>query len=100
MQASQLVRMALLLTLGVLNGCASQGTTPGTEPETAKDQDTYDKDTIMSEAEDFFGEGAAGLADVLNKVFSEKGRPNAYIAGEVIRTFRSAPSHRLSRMVG
>ncbi len=43
---------------------------------------TYDKDEIYREVSAFFGKGAEGLADVLNKVFSEKGRPNGYIKGE------------------
>jgi len=46
------------------------------------EQDTYDQDEIYKEASGFFGKGAEGLADVLNKVFSEKGRPNGYIKGE------------------
>lgn len=46
------------------------------------DQDTYDQSEIFNEASSFFGKGAEGLADVLNKVFSEKGRPNGYIKGE------------------
>lgn len=70
----------LALVLGV--GCASQGTTPGTEPQTNESPEQYEQSTILSEAESFFGEGARGLADVLNKIFSEQGRPNAYIVGE------------------
>lgn len=46
------------------------------------EQDTYEQDEIYKEASGFFGKGAEGLADVLNKVFSEKGRPNGYIKGE------------------
>ncbi len=63
-------------------GCASSGTTPGTEPATPASQETYDEVTLADEAEAFFGAGAEGLADVLNKIFSEKGRPNGYIKGE------------------
>jgi len=70
----------LVLLFGV--GCASQGTTPGTEPQTNESPEEYEEGTILSEAESFFGEGARGLADVLNKIFSEQGRPNAYIVGE------------------
>jgi len=63
-----------------LAGCASQGTTPGTEASTT--YETYEEGTIAREAEAFFGKGAEGLADVMNKIFSEKGRPNGYIKGE------------------
>ena len=71
-------QIGLLLAL---TGCASQGTTPGTESN-KQSPEAYEQETVMSEAENFFGEGAAGLADVLNKIFSERGRPNAYITGE------------------
>jgi len=45
-------------------------------------EDTYDRDTVLAEARAFFGEGAEGLAEVIEKVFAEQGRPNGYIKGE------------------
>lgn len=48
----------------------------------AAESDTYDQDSVLAAAEEFFGEGAAGLGDVIEKVFKEKGRPNGYITGE------------------
>lgn len=72
--------LALVLALGA--GCASQGTTPGTESQAAQAPEQYEESTILREAETFFGDGARGLADVLNKIFSEQGRPNAYIVGD------------------
>lgn len=51
-------------------------------PCVAVEDDTYDQETILAEAKDFFGEGAEGLADVIEKVFADQGRPNAYIMGE------------------
>jgi hypothetical protein len=63
-------------------GCATQGTTPGTESQSAPPPAEFQESDILQEAENFFGEGARGLADVLNKIFSEQGRPNAYIVGE------------------
>ena len=48
----------------------------------AEGEDTYDKGTIIQEAEAFFGKGAKGLGEVVEKVFREQGRPNAYIKGE------------------
>jgi hypothetical protein len=68
--------------LAPVAGCAGQGTTPGTEQRSAGQPEAFEEDTILAEAESFFGEGAKGLADVLNKVFSDQGRPNAYIEGE------------------
>ncbi len=46
------------------------------------DDGTFDARSLYEEADAFFGAGAAGLADVLNRTFSEKGRPNAFIKGE------------------
>ena len=46
------------------------------------DENTYDEGTIIKEAGNFFGEGAEAVAKVIEKVFADLGRPNAYIAGE------------------
>lgn len=43
---------------------------------------TYDQGTVVDEAEKFFGDTTAGLADVIDRVFTDNGRPQAYIAGE------------------
>jgi hypothetical protein len=43
---------------------------------------TYHEDEVMKEAEEFFGSGAKGLADVMAKAFKEKGEPMAIIRGE------------------
>ena len=41
------------------------------------------EDSVLREAEVFFGRGARGVADLLNRVFSENnGPPTAYIIGE------------------
>ena len=43
----------------------------------------YQEDTLLREAEAFFGRGAQGVADMLNRVFRENnGPPVAYIVGE------------------
>lgn len=73
---------ACALAAALCAACASQGTTPGTERQEPATSQAYEEGTILREAEAFFGEGARGLADVLNKIFSEQGRPNAYIVGE------------------
>ncbi|NHK28823.1 DUF1134 domain-containing protein [Parvularcula flava] len=65
----------------VLSGCATT-TPPSAEGQTQEGYATYDRSTVVGEAEQFFGEASAGLADVLNKVFTDQGRPQAYIAGE------------------
>lgn len=47
-----------------------------------KDANTYDQDSVLKDAAEFFGKSAEGLAKVVEKAFKEYGRPNAYIKGE------------------
>ena len=42
---------------------------------------TYTQDETMAAAKNFFGGTTEGLAKAIEKVFSENGRPNAYIVG-------------------
>jgi len=46
------------------------------------DDDTYDQESILHAAADFFGQTTEGLAKVIEKAFHEQGRPNAYVKGE------------------
>ena len=46
------------------------------------DKDTYDQDSILKDAANFFGSSTEGLAKVIEKAFKEHGRPNGYIKGE------------------
>lgn len=48
----------------------------------ADDDKTYDEDSVLKAAQDFFGNTTEGLARVIEKVFKEQGRPNAFIRGE------------------
>lgn len=45
-------------------------------------EDTYDQDSVLQAAEEFFGEASSGLANIIEKVFKEQGRPNGFIKGE------------------
>ncbi len=51
-------------------------------PALAADDNTYDQDSILTAATDFFGNTTEGLAKVIEKAFKEQGRPNGYIKGE------------------
>ena len=55
----------------------------GTAAPVAPDQpsNTYKKDDVLSAAENVFGKGAKGLADVIQDVLKKQGEPNAYITG-------------------
>ena len=46
--------------------------------------DTFSPEEIMSVATGFFGSTTEGIAQVLEKVFSDLGRPSAYITGEEV----------------
>ncbi len=47
----------------------------------SKTNQTFDQETVLGEAEAFFGSGAEGLAEVIEKIFEEQGQPVGYIAG-------------------
>jgi hypothetical protein len=44
--------------------------------------DTYTPEEIVGKAADFFGATTEAVAKAIEKVFAEKGRPNAYIVGQ------------------
>ena len=52
------------------------------DADTANTEGTYDQSTILSEAESFFGKGAEGLGEIIEKIFKENGEPNGYIKGQ------------------
>jgi hypothetical protein len=50
--------------------------------ENAADKGGYTKEEILNKARGFFGDTTKGLAKAIEKVFSDLGRPNAFITGE------------------
>lgn len=50
----------------------------------AADEDTYDQESTLKAATEFFGQTTEGLAKVIEKAFREQGRPNGYIRGEEV----------------
>ncbi len=48
----------------------------------AADNGGYTKDEAVNKARGFFGDTTEGLAKAIEKVFSDHGRPNAFITGE------------------
>lgn len=80
MQRHGLPALRLFLFLGLL----IVSTAPAFALDKTKeaDRNTYDQDTVLKDAEKFFGHGTEGLAKVIEKAFKEHGRPNAYITGE------------------
>jgi hypothetical protein len=77
--ANAMRRRTLLLQLsaGVLVGGFSGWTL-------AADDDTYDQESTLKAANDFFGQTTEGLAKVIEKAFKDQGRPNGYIRGNEV----------------
>ncbi|MGD8325845.1 MAG: DUF1134 domain-containing protein [Sphingomonadales bacterium] len=75
--------LTLVGTLAI-SGCSSSSSTRSVSANqrTQTTEAGYDQETVLDAAKDVFGDGAEGLAGVIENLFSELGRPNAYIAGE------------------
>ena len=56
--------------------------TSETSADKNADKNTYDQDSVLKDAANFFGQTTEGLAKVIEKVFKEHGRPNGYIMGQ------------------
>ena len=42
---------------------------------------TYDRENVINAASEFFGEGSEAVASVIERAFSDLGKPNGYIIG-------------------
>jgi hypothetical protein len=51
-------------------------------PTQKKSEQTFDQDSVLKDAEAFFGRSTEGLAKVIEKAFKDYGRPNGYVKGE------------------
>lgn len=60
-----------------------QGTVDSVPPQMARQQTdtTYAEDDLIGAAEGLFGQGAEGLARLIQDVLADQGEPNAYIVG-------------------
>ena len=76
MNRREFVRRAMVVAVFSLAQAAAQAASSG------KDQDTFTRSEVVAEAGKFFGKGAKGLAEVIQKAFDKHGQPNAYIKGE------------------
>lgn len=68
-------------TLAVLTLWAMDGSS---KDEDRSNGGSYEQQTVLKEAAEFFGAGAEGLGKIIEKVFSEQGRPNGYIKGKEV----------------
>lgn len=63
------------------SGSSSGNQASGAATTKDSDANTYDKESIIGVTSDFLGAGSEAVAKVVEKVFSDLGRPNAYITG-------------------
>lgn len=75
-------REAVLRVSALALGLALPAAPHRARAATADDKATYDEDSVLKAATDFFGQTAEGLAQVIEKAFKEQGRPNGFIRGE------------------
>ncbi len=54
---------------------------PAAPPPLPPSRPTYAEDDVLGAAEDVFGKGAEGLAEIVRKSFASYGQPNGYIVG-------------------
>ena len=59
------------VTKGSATGAGTVPASPG----------TYEQGDVLAAAEGVFGKGAKGLAEIVERTFKDRGRPNAYIVG-------------------
>jgi hypothetical protein len=70
---------SFLLVVGVFSFCFAEE--KSTEAKKQDEITTFDKDSVLKDAESFFGKNTEGLAKVIEKAFADHGRPNGYIKG-------------------
>ena len=76
------VKISLLLSLClVLAGCSQTADDTEQDITSTEGSETYEKEDILHNADVFFGKGAKGVGQALEKIFSKYGEPNAYITG-------------------
>jgi hypothetical protein len=71
------MRLSAVLTAVLMTAVLAMGA-----PRPAAAADTYTQEEIVAKAKGFFGTTTKGLADAIQKVFEDQGKPNAIILGE------------------
>ncbi len=79
-----LIRALALLVIFSAFGAGAQAATTASAPAKGSKSSTYNQDTVIHDAVEFFGKGSAGIAKVIAKAFKDQGRPNAIIKGEEV----------------
>ncbi|MAK63563.1 MAG: hypothetical protein CMF75_02295 [Maricaulis sp.] len=84
--ASLLAGISLTFTLssGLTPDADAQDPDYGQPSQYSEPVDTYSQDELVDAVSDFFGVTAEAAASVLERVFSDLGRPVGYVAGEEV----------------
>lgn len=75
-------KLCITMLCVCVTACANQERRNEEQREPIAPVETFSEETVFSEAEDFFGRGAQGLAEVMNRVMRDRGDPTGYIKGE------------------
>ena len=81
MRQPRYVFLQLLVALALLVGIPAEAMA---QQQPAAEDDGFEQNEIVQKAGEFFGATTEGLAKAIEKVFSEQGKPNAYVTGEEI----------------
>lgn len=69
-----------LLLLAPVTGWGAEASKEAASP--AEGGETYDQESVLDAAVEFFGTASEGIAKAIEKAFSDLGEPNGYIRGE------------------
>ena len=78
---SLLPRLTAAILFAVLFGNGMAIAADPKDPK-GKQDDTFTKEEVLDKARGFFGSTTKGLAEGIEKVFSDLGKPNGFITGE------------------
>ncbi|WP_353199292.1 DUF1134 domain-containing protein [Sandarakinorhabdus sp.] len=91
MTSTSLSTAVSLLLMATIGGPAFAQAVPAEQPAPAQPSPpppatapVYAEDDVLGAAEDVFGKGAEGLAEIVRKTFKDRGQPNAYIVGREV----------------
>lgn len=75
-------KIGLFIVLGMaLAGCSQNTGEKEQDITSTGESDTFQEETVMHNAEVFFGKGAKGVGQAIEKLFAKYGEPNAYMTG-------------------
>jgi hypothetical protein len=84
MRALATLATSLTLGLGLIGPGLAQDPDYGQPSQYSEPVETYSQDELVEAVSDFFGVTAEAAASVLERVFSDLGRPVGYVAGEEV----------------